>query len=61
MTIHLMDRVGIVVDDLDATVARIQALSAELVGEIAHYEGGQRLCHVRDPEGIIVELAEPIG
>jgi hypothetical protein len=33
----------------------------ELVGEMKNYEGIYRLCYVRGPEGIIVELAERIG
>ena len=31
------------------------------VGEVERYEGGYRLCYVRGPEGVIVELAERIG
>ncbi len=34
---------------------------AELVGEVERYEDSYRLCYVRGPEGIIVELAEQIG
>jgi len=34
---------------------------AELVGELARYEDSYRLCYVRGPEGIVVELAEHIG
>ena len=33
----------------------------ELVGELERYEDSYRLCYVRGPEGIIVELAERIG
>jgi hypothetical protein len=46
MTIQRMDHVGIVVDDLAAATAFF----------VEH-----RLCYVRGPEGIIVELAEQIG
>jgi catechol 2,3-dioxygenase-like lactoylglutathione lyase family enzyme len=49
------------VDDIDAVVARLRARGAELVGELERYENSYRLCYVRGPEGIIVELAEPIG
>jgi len=45
------------VDDLDAALARVRAHGAELVGEVES-GGGYRLCYVRGPEGIIVELAE---
>ncbi len=49
------------VDDLDAVVARLEALGAELVGEVVPFGGSYRLCYVRGPEGIIVELAEQLG
>jgi len=49
------------VDDIDAVVASLRARGAELVGEVERYEDSYRLCYVRGPEGIIVELAEQIG
>jgi catechol 2,3-dioxygenase-like lactoylglutathione lyase family enzyme len=49
------------VKDIDAAVAGLRARGAELVGEVERYEDRYRLCYVRGPEGIIVELAEPIG
>jgi catechol 2,3-dioxygenase-like lactoylglutathione lyase family enzyme len=49
------------VDDVDAVVARLRARGAELVGELERYQDIYRLCYVRGPEGIIVELAERIG
>jgi catechol 2,3-dioxygenase-like lactoylglutathione lyase family enzyme len=49
------------VDDLDAAVAGLRAHGAELVGEVERYKDIYRLCYVRGPEGIIVELAEQIG
>src|SRR3954453_19660921 len=49
------------VDDLDAVVAGLRARGAELVGEVGGYEDIYRVCYVRGPEGIIVELAERIG
>lgn len=48
------------VDDIDAVVAGLQARGAELVGEVESYEDTYRLCYIRGPEGIIVELAEQI-
>ncbi len=50
-----------VVDDIDASLARLQAHGGELVGELVNYEDIYRLCYVRGPAGIIVELAEKIG
>ena len=49
------------VDDIDAVVAGLRARGAELVGEVERYEDIYRLCYVRGPEGIIVELGEKIG
>ncbi|MDX6665440.1 MAG: hypothetical protein QOG68_1646, partial [Solirubrobacteraceae bacterium] len=49
------------VEDIDAVVAGLRARGAELVGELEQYQDSYRLCYVRGPEGIIVELAEKIG
>jgi len=49
------------VDDIDAVVAGLRAHGAELVGEVERYEDSYRLCYIRGPEGIIIELAEKIG
>jgi catechol 2,3-dioxygenase-like lactoylglutathione lyase family enzyme len=49
------------VEDLDAVLARLRPLGAELVGEVERYEDIYRLCYVRGPAGIIIELAERIG
>ena len=49
------------VDDVDAVLARLQFRGAELVGGLESYGNSYRLCYVRGPEGIIVELAERIG
>jgi catechol 2,3-dioxygenase-like lactoylglutathione lyase family enzyme len=53
--------VAFAVEDIDAVVAGLRALGAELVGELERYEDSYRLCYVRGPEGIIIELAEQIG
>ena len=53
--------VAFAVDDIDAVVASLRARGAELVGEVERYQDSYRLCYVRGPEGIIVELAEQIG
>jgi len=53
--------IAFVVEDIDAVVAGLRARGAELVGELERYEDSYRLCYVRGPEGIIVELAEKIG
>ena len=53
--------VALAVDDIDVVVASLRARGAKLVGEVERYEDSYRLCYVRGPEGIIVELAEEIG
>jgi catechol 2,3-dioxygenase-like lactoylglutathione lyase family enzyme len=49
------------VANIDAVVAGLRARGTELVGELERYEDSFRLCYVRGPEGIIIELAERIG
>ena len=49
------------VDDIDSVVAGLEDRGVELVGELVQYENSYRLCYVRGPEGIIIELAEEIG
>ena len=49
------------VDDIDAAVAGLRALGAELVGEVAQYQDTYRLCYVRGPAGIIVALAQQLS
>jgi catechol 2,3-dioxygenase-like lactoylglutathione lyase family enzyme len=51
--------VAFAVEGIDAVVAGLRG--AELVGELERYEDSYRLCYVRGPEGIIIELAEQIG
>jgi catechol 2,3-dioxygenase-like lactoylglutathione lyase family enzyme len=49
------------VEDIDDLLARLEARGAELVGGLERYKDILRLCYIRGPEGIIVELAERIG
>ena len=53
--------IAFVVEDIDAVVAGLRARGAEFVGKLERYEDSYRLCYVRGPEGIIIELAERIG
>jgi catechol 2,3-dioxygenase-like lactoylglutathione lyase family enzyme len=53
--------VAFAVEDIEAVVARLEARGGELVGELGRYEDRYRLCYVRGPAGIIIELAEQIG
>ena len=53
--------VAFAVEDIDAVVAGLRSRGTELIGELERYKDSYRLCYVRGPEGIIVELAERIG
>ncbi len=61
MTVQRLEHIGIVVDDIEASLASLRAHGGELVGELENYESSYWLCYVRGPAGIIVELAEKIG
>jgi catechol 2,3-dioxygenase-like lactoylglutathione lyase family enzyme len=52
--------IAFVVKDIKAVVTALKARGIELVGELVNYQNSYWLCYVRGPEGIIVELAEPI-
>jgi len=53
--------IAFVVDDVDAVLAGLRTRGVELVGELERYEDRYKLCYVRGPEGVIVELIEQIG
>ena len=46
------------VEGIDELLDRLRAHGAELVGQLVQYENSYRLCYIRGPEGIIIELAE---
>ena len=45
---------------MEAIVAKLKKKGTELVGEIQNYQNAYKLCYLRGPEGIILELAEKI-
>ena len=49
------------VDDVEAVLARLRARGAELVGELERAGDTYRLCYLRGPDGIIIELADKAG
>ena len=49
------------VEDIETMVANLKKKGIELIGEIYNYENVYKLCYIRGPEGIILELAEKIG
>jgi catechol 2,3-dioxygenase-like lactoylglutathione lyase family enzyme len=53
-------RVMFTVEDIDNTLARLQKIGAQLVGEVVKYEELYRLCYIRGPEGLLIGLAEQL-
>lgn len=48
------------VEDIENMVAKLKKSGKEIFSEIQYYEESYKLCYVRGPEGIILELAEKI-
>ena len=53
-------RVMFTVNNIDDTLARLQKMGAQLVGDVVKYEELYRLCYIRGPEGILIGLAEQL-
>ena len=53
-------RVMFAVEDIDDTLARLQKIGAQLVGEVVKYEEAYKLCYIRGPEGLLIGLAEQL-
>ncbi|WP_062239047.1 VOC family protein [Fictibacillus sp. FJAT-27399] len=56
-----IQHIAFAVEDIEAIVAKLKKKGAELFGEIQNYENTYKLCYIRGPEGIIIELAEKIN
>ncbi|KKQ45669.1 MAG: Lactoylglutathione lyase-like protein lyase [Candidatus Moranbacteria bacterium GW2011_GWC2_37_8] len=52
--------IAFVVEDIEAVVAKLKKKGVEFFSEIQTYEDSYKLCYLRGPEGIILELAEEI-
>ena len=52
--------IAFVVEDIEAHVARLKKQGMEVFSKVQRYGDSYKLCYVRGPEGIILELAEPI-
>ncbi|RZT21630.1 VOC family protein [Fictibacillus sp. BK138] len=48
------------VEDIEAIIAKLKKKGTKIFSEIQQYEESYKLCYVRGPEGIILELAEKI-
>ena len=52
--------IAFLVEDIEAIVAKLQEHGAEPFSTVQRYEDSYKLCYVRGPEGIILDLAEEI-
>ena len=52
--------IAYLVEDIEAVVAKLKKKGTEIFSEIQNYEDSYKLCYIRGPEGIILELAEQI-
>jgi len=48
------------VEDIESIVAKLKKNGTRIFSEIQQYQDSYKLCYVRGPEGIILELAEKI-
>jgi catechol 2,3-dioxygenase-like lactoylglutathione lyase family enzyme len=48
------------VDDVDAVVAQAREAGYDTIGDVVAYQDTYRLAFIRGPEGLIVEVAEPL-
>ena len=53
-----LDHIGLTVKDIDAVAAEIKAKGVEFTREPTTIRPGVRICFIRGPEGISVELLE---
>lgn len=52
--------IAFAVEDIESIVSRLEEQGGELVGKIENYNNTYKLCYIRGPEEIIIELAEKI-
>jgi catechol 2,3-dioxygenase-like lactoylglutathione lyase family enzyme len=53
--------IAFAVEDIEAIVTKLKVKGTETFSEIQDFEGQFKLCYVRGPEGIILELAEKVA
>jgi catechol 2,3-dioxygenase-like lactoylglutathione lyase family enzyme len=52
--------IAFIVDDFDEVVASLKQKGHKLIGETRNYKNIYKMCYIRGPEEIIVELAEEL-
>jgi catechol 2,3-dioxygenase-like lactoylglutathione lyase family enzyme len=55
-----IQHIAFVVEDIDALVAKLKKKGVETFSEVYQYEDSYKLCYVRGPEGIVLEVAEQV-
>jgi len=58
---HGMQHLAFVVDDIADIVAMMKQKGYEVFVDTYNYQNVYKLCYFRGPEGIIIELAQPIA
>jgi len=53
--------IAFAVENIEAVVAKLKEKGTETFSEIQDFGGKYKLCYVRGPEGIILELAKQIS
>jgi catechol 2,3-dioxygenase-like lactoylglutathione lyase family enzyme len=53
--------VAFIVDDVETAIVAVGELGYQTVNEVVDYQDAYRLCYIRGPDGIIVELAEELA
>lgn len=52
--------IAFTVKDIDGVVQNLKEHGTELISDVQNYENIYKLCYIRGPEGIILELAEKL-
>ncbi|MFJ8236314.1 VOC family protein [Ureibacillus sp. NPDC094379] len=55
------NHIAFAVEDIESIVANLKKKGTEVFFDIQNYGNAYKLCFVRGPEGIVLELAEKIG
>lgn len=55
---HGLTHFGVVVEDIDGTVERMEAAGVHFHSPVLHFQGGMRAGYGRDPDGNVFELLE---
>jgi len=48
------------VEDIEGVMARMGKHGSEILGEVVNLDGAFKICYLRGPEGIVLELVEPL-